>query len=84
MRHCRSEFVTGQHKEHIRCHFLEHLIDPAILKGSGNPQQIHNYSSYINVANNHYVELTEEFELAQIGGRFAIGGGGFLQMADGP
>lgn len=74
------KFITGQYKEHIGGHLLEHFVQPAVLKRNSNLQQIDDDSREINIAHDHNIKLTEQFQLSQINGGLAIGCRCFLQM----
>lgn len=80
----RSKFVRGEYEEYVRGRLLEHFVQPNVLKRYGRLQQVDNDACEINVAHNHYVELTKQLKFLQVYCRFAIGGWRFLQMANRP
>lgn len=80
----RTEFVARHHKEHVGCHLAEHVIQPLVLEGYCHPQQIDNYPCKVNVADNHDVEVTEEFQFLEVDGSLSVALRGFLQVTNGP
>ena len=51
------ELVTRHDKEDEGGHLLEHLIQPLVLKGDGDLQQVDNYPSEVYVADHHDVKV---------------------------
>lgn len=49
-----------------------------------DPQQIDNYPCKVNVADNHDVEVTEEFQFLEVDGSLSVALRGFLQVTNGP
>ena len=74
--------LTGHDKEYQGGELLEHGVEPLILKGNRDPEQVDDDPREVDVADHHDVEVTEQLQLLQAHGRLAVSSRGVLSYID--
>ena len=74
--------LTGHDKEYQSGELLEHGVEPLVLEGDRDPEQVDDDSREVDVADHHDVEVAEQLQLLQAHGRLAVSSRGVLSYID--
>lgn len=80
----RSKFVCREDEKYVGGCLFEHFVQPNVLEWHRCLQQVNYDAREVDVAHNHYVELTKQSKFLQICCGLAIGGRSLLQVMNGP
>ena len=71
--------TTCHDKKHQCGELLKHGVQPLVLEGNGDPQEVDDDPCKVDVADHHNVEMTEELKLLQTHGCLPISSGSILK-----
>merc|ERR1719239_1148953 len=90
-RHCkvgvvagRSELIASHDKEDKSSNLFKHRVQPFILEGHSDFEQVHNDPCEVDIADDHDVEVPEQLQLFQAHSSLPISRRSILQVPDRP